>query len=158
MRLTLVILLTACTASSGGTPGADTIGVAALRESVMQADRDFAQAFRSRGVEGWVSWFDTAGVQVEPGGTLPRGHDQIRAHMTKTFGDTAMVLTWRPTMAEVSNDGTIAYTIGDYAFHVRGRDSARTASSGQYLTVWRRQADSSWKVLADIGSPRPRPQ
>ena len=160
MRLVSLILLTlaGCTASSGGTPGADTIGVAAAREAVMQADRDFAEAFRSRRIEGWVSWFDTAGVQVEPGGTLPRGHDEIREHMTKTFGDTAMVLTWRPTMAQVSTDGSLAYTIGEYDFYVRGRDSARTASSGQYLTVWRRQADSSWKVLADIGSPRPRQQ
>ena len=154
MRLALVVFLAACTASSGGTPGADTIGVAATREAVMQADRDFATAFQSRRVEGWVSWFDTAGVQVEPGGTMPRGHDAIRAHMTKTFGDTASVLTWRPTAAEVSADGTMAYTIGEYDFYVRGKDSARTASSGRYLTVWRRQADSSWKVLADIGSPR----
>ncbi|MGQ0714629.1 MAG: YybH family protein [Gemmatimonadaceae bacterium] len=158
MRLALIILLAACTASSGGTPGADTIGVAAAREAVMQADRDFADAFRSRRVEGWVSWFDTAGVQVEPRGTMPRGHDAIRAHMTATSGDTAMVLAWRPTEAHVSNDGSMAYTIGDYDYYVRGRDSARTASSGQYLTVWRRQADSSWKVMADIGSPRQRPQ
>src|SRR5918992_1600324 len=114
MRLALVSLLAACTASSGGTPGADTLGLAAARESVMQADRDFAEAFRTRGVEGWVSWFDTAGMQVEPGGTLPRGHDQIRAHMTKNFGDTAAILSWRPTMAEVSSDGSMAYTIGEY--------------------------------------------
>lgn len=158
MRLALLILLASCTASSGGTPGADTIGVAALRDSVMQADRDFATAFRSRRVEGWVSWFDTAGVQVDPGGTLPRGHDEIRAYMTKAFDDTAAVLAWRPTMAELSNDGSMGYTIGEYDFYVRGRDSARTASSGQYLTVWRRQADGSWKVLADIGSPRPHQQ
>jgi ketosteroid isomerase-like protein len=150
----IVLTLAACTASSGGTPGADTIGVAAAREAVMQADRDFSEAFRSQRVEGWVSWFDTAGVQVSPDGTLPRGHDQIRDRMKKHFGDTATILTWRPTMAEVSNDGSMAYTIGEYDFYVRGRDSARTASSGRYLTVWRRQVDSSWKVIADIGSPR----
>src|SRR5918992_2200209 len=117
----LLFFAAACTASSGGTPGADTIGVAAAREAVMQADRDFATAFQSRRVEGWVSWFDTAGVQVEPAGSLPRGHDQIRAHMTKTFGDTAMILAWRPTTAEVSTDGSMAYTIGEYDFYVRGR-------------------------------------
>jgi ketosteroid isomerase-like protein len=153
MRLALVILLAGCTASSGGTPGADSMRVGAVRDSIIQADRDFAEAFQNQRVDGWVSWFDTAGVQVEPTGSLPRGHDAIRAHMTRAFGDTAVKLSWRPLMAEVSNDGSLGFTIGEFDFYVRGRDSARTAMRGQYLTVWRRQADGSWKVLADIGSP-----
>jgi uncharacterized protein (TIGR02246 family) len=158
MRRCLVLgLLAACSASSsGGTPYEDTMSTAELRESVMQADRDFNSDFAKRRVEGWVSWFDTAGVQVTREGAVPKGHDQIRAHMTKAFPDTAQVLDWRPTTAEVSGDGTMAYTIGTWDFHVRGRDSAASAGSGHYLTVWRRQADKSWKVWADIGTVHPR--
>ena len=134
------------------------MSTAELRESVMQADRDFNSDFAKRRVEGWVSWFDTAGVQVTREGTVPKGHDQIRAHMTKAFPDTAQVLDWRPTTAEVSGDGTMAYTIGTWNFWVRGRDSAASAATGHYLTVWRRQADKSWKVWADIGTVHPRKQ
>jgi ketosteroid isomerase-like protein len=154
-----LVFLAACSASSsGGTPYADTVSTAQLRESVMQADRDFNADFAKQGVEGWVGWFDTAGVQVEPGGTTPRGHHQIRAHMVKTFGDRTRILDWRPDMVEVSGDGTMAYTIGTWDFHVRGKDSAATAGTGHYLTVWRRQADKSWKVLADIGTVHPKKQ
>jgi ketosteroid isomerase-like protein len=156
MRPFLVLLLSACTASSGGTPRDDTTSVALLRDSVMQADRDFNTDFAKRRVEGWVSWFDTAGVQVDPAGTTPKGHDQIRAHMTEAFGDSTRILDWRPVMAEVSADGAMAHTIGTWDFHVRGKDSAATAGSGHYLTVWRRQADGSWKVLADIGTQHPK--
>lgn len=157
MRPYFVILLAACTASSsGGTPDDDTVSTAQLRESVMQADRDFNSDFAKRRIDGWVSWFDTAGVQVEPGGTTPKGHDEIRAHMSRTFGDSTRILDWRPVMAEVSNDGTMAHTIGTWDFYVRGKDSAASAGSGHYLTVWRRQADGSWKVLADIGTQHPK--
>jgi ketosteroid isomerase-like protein len=156
MRAYLVLVLAACsTSSSSDVPHSDSVNIAQLRESVMQADRDFSSDFAKRRVEGWVSWFDTAGVQVAPTGDTPRGHDQIRAHMTKNFGDSTRILDWRPVMAEVSNDGTMAYTIGDWDFYVRGKDSAASAGSGRYLTVWRRQADGSWKVLADIGTQRP---
>jgi ketosteroid isomerase-like protein len=159
MRPFLVLFFAGCTASSsGGTPRTDTLSAAQLRESMMQADRDFSSDFANRRIEAWVSWFDTAGMQVEPGGTTPRGHEQIRAHMMRTFGDTARILAWRPTTAEVSDDGTLGYTIGTYDFHVRGRDSAASASTGHYLTVWRRQADGSWKVLADIGTQHPKKQ
>jgi ketosteroid isomerase-like protein len=159
MRQFLVLLLAACsTSSSSDVPRSDSANVAQLRESVMQADRDFNSDFAKRRVDGWVSWFDTAGVQVAPTGETPRGHDQVRAHMTKNFGDSTRILDWRPVMAEVSNDGSMAYTIGDWNFYVRGKDSATSAGSGRYLTVWRRQADGSWKVMADIGTQRPKRQ
>lgn len=157
MRPLVALVLAGCSASSsGGTPYADTMTTAELRESVMQADRDFNTDFAKRRVEGWVSWFDTAGVQVDAPGTLPRGRDQIREHMTKAFGDSTKILTWRPAEAQISGDGTMAYTIGTWDFYARGRDSAASAGSGHYLTVWRRQADKSWKVLADIGTQRPK--
>jgi uncharacterized protein (TIGR02246 family) len=156
-RCAVLFVLAACSASSsGGTPYADTMSTAELRESVMQADRDFNTDFAGRRTEGWVSWFDTAGVQVTAQGEMPKGHDQIRAHMTKAFADTAQILTWRPVTAELSNDGTMAYTIGTWDSHRRGRDSAASAATGHYLTVWRRQADNSWKVLADIGTTHPK--
>ena len=158
-KLVVLAFLAACTASSsGGTPYADTMSTAELRESVMQADRDFNSDFAKRRVEGWVAWFDTTGVQVARDGAMPRGHDQIRAHMTKAFPDTAQVLDWRPVEAEISGDGTMAYTIGTWDYYTRGRDSAKSAGSGHYLTVWRRQADKSWKVIADIGTQHPKKQ
>ena len=152
-----LILLAACSASSsGGTPYADTLTTAEVRESVMQADRDFNTAFATRRNEGWVSWFDTAGVQVTPNGETPKGHDAIRAYMARAYPDTNQILAWQPETAELSADGTMAYTIGRWNFHVRGKDSAASAATGHYLTVWRRQADSSWKVLADIGTTHPK--
>ena len=67
MRQFLVLLLAACsTSSSSDVPRSDSANVAQLRESVMQADRDFNSDFAKRRVDGWVSWFDTAGVQVAP--------------------------------------------------------------------------------------------
>ena len=159
MRPCLVLfLLAACAAPSSEARSSDTANVAQLRESVMQADRDFAADFAKRRIDGWVSWFDTAGMQVAPTGATPRGHEQVRAHMREAFGDSTRILAWRPVMAEVSNDGSMAHTIGTWEFHVRGKDSAATTGTGHYLPVWRRQADGSWKVLADIGTQHPRKQ
>jgi ketosteroid isomerase-like protein len=157
MRPLLVLfLLAACAAPSSEARSPDTANVGQLRESVMQADRDFAADFAQRRIDGWVSWFDTAGVQVAASGETPRGHAAVRAHMAKQFADSTGILAWRPVMAEVSTDGSMAHTIGTWNFHVRGKDSTATAGTGHYLTVWRRQADGSWKVLADIGTQHPK--
>lgn len=156
MRLLALFALAACTASSSGGTPYDTLTAEQRRESVMEADRAFNDDFAKRRVEGWVSWFDTAGVQVTADGRLPRGHEQIRANATADFADSTHILTWRPVMAEVSDDGTLAYTIGTYDFYIRGADSAASHTTGHYLTTWRHQPDGSWKVLADIGTQHPK--
>jgi len=55
-------------------------------------------------------------------------------------------LRWKPLGAQVSADGR--------RLDVRqrgGRDQGRCAAV-KYVTVWRREGDGSWKVVADIGA------
>jgi len=62
-------------------------------------------------------------------------------------------LTWSPSKVQVSDDGTLGYTWGRYDFTSKGKDGKVDTSSGIYLTIWRRQADGSWKFVYD-GSPQ----
>jgi len=62
-------------------------------------------------------------------------------------------LVWAPLKVEVSSDGTLGYTWGRYDFTSKGKDGRVSSSTGVYLTIWRRQADGSWKFVYD-GSPQ----
>jgi ketosteroid isomerase-like protein len=62
-------------------------------------------------------------------------------------------LTWSPLKVEVSNDGTLGYTWGRYDFISKAKDGKADSSTGIYLTIWRRQADGSWKFVYD-GAPQ----
>jgi ketosteroid isomerase-like protein len=62
-------------------------------------------------------------------------------------------LTWSPLKVEVSDDGTLGYTWGRYGFTSKGKDGKVDSSEGIYLTIWRRQADGSWKFVYD-GAPQ----
>ena len=62
-------------------------------------------------------------------------------------------LVWSPLKVEVSDDGTLGYTWGRYDFSSKGKDGKVASASGVYLTIWRRQADGSWKFVYD-GSPQ----
>ena len=61
-------------------------------------------------------------------------------------------------MVAVSDDGTLGYTWGKYTFTpATGPDGKQEAStSGLYFTVWKRQADGSWKFVYD-GGPKIEP-
>jgi len=121
----------------------------------MDADVAFAQATRDRGVDGWVDWFADSGVQVTPGRNIV-GKAAIREAMAPALSDSTRTLTWRPTSAEVAAAGDLGYTIGRWERTHRVKDSTAT-TRGSYVTVWRKQADGSWKVVLDIGNSDPAP-
>ena len=57
-------------------------------------------------------------------------------------------LRWKPLFSDVSDDGTLGWTFGNaHGFGPRGEFRSK------YVTVWRKQADGAWKVVADLGTP-----
>ena len=60
------------------------------------------------------------------------------------------VLEWAPVAAEIAASGDLGCTVG--------RASVTALHSySKYLTIWKRQADGSWKFVADGGNARPGP-
>ena len=62
-------------------------------------------------------------------------------------------LVWSPLKVDVSDDGTLGYTWGRFEYSSKGKDGKVQSSTGIYLTIWRRQADGSWKFVYD-GAPQ----
>jgi ketosteroid isomerase-like protein len=58
-------------------------------------------------------------------------------------------LTWSADEAEVSEDGSMGYTIGTFELTVAGEDGTPATRVGTYLTIWDRQDDGTWKVAVD---------
>ncbi len=48
--------------------------------------------------------------------------------------------------------GEVGYTSGHYRLAFTKEDGARVVQTGNYITVWKKQADGSWKVPSDSGS------
>jgi ketosteroid isomerase-like protein len=122
--------------------------------ALMLADRDFDQETAERGAAGWIAWFEPDGLQVGGNDKLLRGHAAIRAEMEPLLGDPATDLRWRPLVADAAAAGDLGYTIGAWDFVERRAGAAPAVTArGRYLTVWRKQPDGGWKVVADIGNP-----
>lgn len=58
-------------------------------------------------------------------------------------------LTWTPTYIEVSSAGDMAFTYGDYTFTSLDSLGAKKVNKGIFHTVWRRQADGTWRFVWD---------
>jgi ketosteroid isomerase-like protein len=107
-----------------------------------KADLAFAAAVEKRGVEGWVAWFAPDGWMWQAAGKIE--YAKIRDTMTPLFK--LGQLSWAPIASGTS--GSLGYTVGKGTFTgVDPKDSWKSS----YVTIWKQQADGSWKVLFDTG-------
>lgn len=122
-------------------------------EALLEADRQFAVAVSQGRLEAWVAAFDSGGIQLREGEPYAAGHETIRSYMAPVFADTSWHLSWVPDRAFVSRSGDMGYTLGRYRSVHRDSAGRRLAGTGQYVTIWKRQADGGWKVAFDGGAP-----
>lgn len=126
----------------------------ALREQLMQADRDFAAETLQRRLDGWMASYAEDAARVVLGDSAVRGLQNIRESDARIFADSAMQLLWEPTDAGVFAGGNLGFTTGVSAY-VRtnpGTSVVDTVSTGRYVTIWRRGDDGQWQIVLDTGT------
>jgi len=146
----LPLVLGGCS-DSGGAPDSHTL--ASWKTELMEADVAFNLAVANEGAAGWVSFFSSDGAMISQGAGELRGHAAIQGAMEEAFSDPTYRLTWEPLRAEISRAGDLGYTVGRYTSSRVGSLGQTIRSSGMYVSIWRRQADGSWKVEMDLGTP-----
>jgi len=58
-------------------------------------------------------------------------------------------LSWKPDFVDVSASGDLAYTYGQYSYSYTDSTGTTVESEGVFHTVWKRQADGSWRFVWD---------
>lgn len=65
-------------------------------------------------------------------------------------------LNWRPAFVYAAASGEIGYSTGPWRITSKSDPSA-PPKFGQFVSVWKRQADGVWKVFIDLGISHPGP-
>lgn len=58
-------------------------------------------------------------------------------------------LSWEPDFVDVSASGDLGYTYGNFTYSYTDSTGATIENKGIFHTVWKRQADGSWKFVWD---------
>jgi ketosteroid isomerase-like protein len=119
-------------------------------EEIMQADRDFNTATQQKRADGWMTYF--AENAVVPTTPPLAGKAALALHYKKMFANPDLVLSWKPLKAEVFPAGKMGYTVGKYSARYKSTNGEGMEETGRYITVWKKQDDGSWKIVADTGS------
>jgi ketosteroid isomerase-like protein len=68
-------------------------------------------------------------------------------------------LSWQVNKVEASHGGDLAYSMGTYEGTMNDAKGKPVTDRGKYVTVWEKQPDGKWNVVADIyNSDLPAPE
>lgn len=136
----LAVLLTAAVPAATGVtaPAADP-------GAIVQAERAFAAHVRTQGVRaGFLAWLAPTGVVFRPGPVIGR-----TSYEKQPPGWNGL-LAWHPVRAAISADGTLGWSTGPWTWK-RDSTQKKVDAFGEYMSVWRRQRDGSYKAVLDCG-------
>ncbi len=116
--------------------------------SLANAERAFAKMSVEKGVrEAFYNNFAEDGINFQPHPTNTReAYRKTPAPATLP----PVTLNWAPIYGDISQAGDMGYTTGPFAVEDHS-PAKRPTRHGMYSSVWKKQADGSWKVLLDLG-------
>lgn len=115
-----------------------------LQRTVWEREVAFAKTLADRDPTAFARFLDPAAVFF--GGATPaRGKEAVVARWARFFTGPDAPFSWQPDTVVVVATGDLAMSTGPV------RDPTGKVI-GRFNSVWRRQADGSWKVVIDKGS------
>jgi uncharacterized protein (TIGR02246 family) len=146
---TLAFQLGCARAEAPAAPDTRVADEQAIREGEAAWVKDFA----AKDVDKVSAHYADDGSSMIPDMTLMTGKDAIRAGLKEEFADPRSSLDFHPSKVEISKSGDLAYSQGKYSYVSTDPKSKKAVmEGGNYVEVYKKQADGSWKVVADIAT------
>jgi ketosteroid isomerase-like protein len=116
--------------------------------AVKAADAQWSKSAQARDLAGVLSYYSSDAV------VLPANQEMLmnKGDITKAWTamlDPGNTISWTSMYTEASKSGEMVYDVGSYTMVTQVKKGKPVTDHGKYLAVWKKQADGSWKAVAD---------
>jgi ketosteroid isomerase-like protein len=124
------------------------------KEELIKTDREFSEKSVKEGISSaFIAYADEDVILMRDKQFPILGIKELKEYYSKIKKGNAK-LEWSPVKAEISKSGELGYTFGNWIYSTK--DSKDTVF-GNYVTIWKKQKDGSWKFVLDGGNTTPPP-
>lgn len=116
---------------------------------LVKLEGDFENAVAKGGGKAFASWFADDAVTLNNGQPAVRGQRAIAANAT--WDPKNYQLTWYAEGAQMGPSGDTGFTWGHYEAHGQDSKGGQVATSGRYITFWKK-VGGHWKVALDASA------
>jgi uncharacterized protein (TIGR02246 family) len=149
----LLLAVTACSEQSQQDTAAEQMEMAMdldraqLREAIEAVNAQAMEAMRAGDAAAASALYTDDATVLPPGADMVQGLDAVREYWVAGFAEGGFTLNLNTV--SVDGAGEFAYEIGTWSMPT-GEGEGGAVEQGKYLVVWKRGADGSWKLHADI--------
>jgi ketosteroid isomerase-like protein len=118
--------------------------------AMVESERKFYQTGQEKGTRAaFLAFLADDAVVFRPGPVNGKEVWEKRA-------ETGLDLIWEPMFAAIARSGDFGYTTGPAKWKANKKDE-KFLGYGQFVSIWKKQKDGSWKVALDLGIENPEP-
>jgi ketosteroid isomerase-like protein len=119
-------------------------------DSMVNTERAFSRTAAEKGTrDAFLEFLADDGIVFAPG---PANGKQTWQARPKRPG----LLSWEPIYADISAAGDMGYDTGPWEFRPKGAED-KPVAFGNFMTIWKKQADGAFKFVIDLGISNPQP-
>jgi uncharacterized protein (TIGR02246 family) len=155
----VILLLIATGLSVLAEPGnknespAQSGALAEARQAIDKGNAQWIDAWDKGDASLIAQLFAPDGILLGGKGKSFKGPQQILERMKTVMEAAGKGVKATVTTVDLWLDSDTTYETGKYSYTSREKGQPVT-DEGRYVTVWRRQSDSSWKIIVDMGVPK----
>lgn len=132
-------------------PAAPTLDPAAVKADIEATNARFVDAFKKGDKSTMMANYASDAVVMMPGAPASQGSAEVEKVFTDFLAQFALKEIHVVTV-DVLVAGDLAVETGTYSWTLTPKKGPDVTDNGKYLTVWKHQADGSWKIVRDINN------
>lgn len=127
---------------------------------LLSVDREFSAMCMDKGMqEAFLEYAADDVIKLRPGELPVMNKAELRQMFEAHASDGVLKFQWSPVKADIAASGDLGYTFGNWSIFIRSDGVTKdTTIYGNYVSIWKKQKDGSWKYVLDGGNSTPKPE
>ena len=151
VKTTVTLFITALLAGCS----THTVDTKAEGERLMQISKELSKTAATDSIEKTLSYWADDAVVMSPGQPPIKGKKAIREMVEGTSIIPGFKISWEPLSVFVSKSGDLAYMIEQNRITLNDSLGKPITEFNKSVTIWRKEADGSWKNIVDMWNSDP---
>lgn len=135
--------------------GQKTVDTKAEGEKLMQISRDWSKSAATGNIDTTLSYWAEDAIVMSPGHPALNGKQAIRKMLEGSANIPGFKISWKPKTVSVSKSGDMAYMTEETQITMNDSLGKPFTEYNKAVTVWKKDANGSWKNVADIWNANP---
>jgi ketosteroid isomerase-like protein len=145
--------MTATGCTSGAKAHADAAGI---EQSIRAQEAQWQKDYAAKDINALAGHYADDAALGGPGDPLATSDSERRKALQNLIIDPNLKISFGSDRVQVADAGDMAYSRGHYTLQLTDKATNKPMTSeGSYLTVYKKEADGSWKAVEDFITPGP---